>query len=63
MSTTDKSVANAEEQVTKGTKRAAEVRLGPGITLYLMHLVNVTFFSLYFGFSRRAAQDLCLGRV
>ena len=44
MSTTDKAVANADEQVTKGTKRAAEVRLGPGITLYLVHLFNVTFF-------------------
>lgn len=61
MSTTDKSVANAEEQVTKGTKRAAEVRLGPGMTLFLVHLVNVTFFFLVLGFSRRAAHT-CVWR-
>lgn len=44
MSTTDKSVANADEQVTKGTKRAAEVRLGSGIAMYLVNLFYVTFF-------------------
>ncbi|MPC15997.1 hypothetical protein E2C01_008805 [Portunus trituberculatus] len=35
MSTTDKSVANAEEQVTKGTKRAAEPILVFGVSVRL----------------------------
>lgn len=55
MSTTDKSVANADEPVTKGTKRAAEVRGQPGLELFVLRLS--VFFCLLGAF--RASHDLC----
>lgn len=59
MSTTEKSVANADEQVTKGTKRASEVR--DYYSFILSEIFGVDF--LFHIFTPTLLENFAVGMV